>query len=175
MKKLFLTSVFLFLVFTFGCQESFITNPPVPDATQVQGNDWNLADIGVDWNIIDFCCPLHDPVRGRQCELTGQVSYNNRFINSIDDGYLHVKVSLIMSSHLCNKGGNNHPLWKIEGKSKDVLLFDRFADEIKLLKKTYKICNRCDIELCVTYEISPKVVEIKCMKLGPCPEIIDIN
>ena len=165
MKKLFLASVFLFLVFAFGCQESSITNPSIPDATQLQDN----GKSGVTHNIISIKCDLSDPVRGNLCELTGKVIYNNQFLPTIGLKYYRVKVGLIMHSRLCNKCGDEHPLWEIKGKSDDVLLFDRIREITPtLLRKTYKISNRHDIELCVIYQVTPWVVKVKDINLRGC-------
>ena len=157
MNNLFLTCMVLFLVFIFGCQESSITDPTQP---------LDKAEIGaVNHNIIGLNYNLADPTAGGNCQLTGQVAYNNTRIPSIstDDGKVWVKVRLDMSSQLCHlMEGAYHPIWKIEQKTEDKVFFTNPATLTtpKKLCKSYKITNRGDIELCVTYIITLKSVKV---------------
>ena len=162
MKNLFLTCVVLFLVFTIGCQESSITDPTQP---------LDKNDIGaVNHNIIGLHYRLTDPSGGSSLLLAGQVSFDNSMIPSIaDDGRLWVKVVLGMTAQLSRTSEikhsgseTRHPVWKIEQKTVDKVVFDKNRPVTlgKRMYKTYSITNRTDVELCVAYLISLKSVRV---------------
>ena len=154
MKNLFLTCMVLFLVFTFGCQESFITDPTQPLAKDDPG--------AVNHNIISLKYQLADPSGLGACQLTGQVSYFNTIIPSItDDGKVWVKVRLEMIALLCRSRESDHPpRWKIEKKTEDKMFFTNTGLAVKTLHKTYSITNRDDVELYVKYLITLKSVKV---------------
>ena len=164
MKNLFLTCMVLILVFIFGCQESSITDPVQPLTKDETGV--------VNRNLIGLKYQLADPFSRTAYMLTGQVSYNNTIIPSItDDGKVWVKVILGMSSQLSRSRGTEHPVWKIEKKTEDKVFFTNSATvaTAKMLHKAYRITNRSDIELGVTYLItlkSVKVVEVFLIGIG---------
>jgi hypothetical protein len=154
MKNLFLTCMVLSLVFIFGCQESSITDPTQPLAKNDIAADVNHNQIGLNYK-------LADPRGGGTLELAGQVSYNNTILPSItDDGKVWVKVILGMSSQLSRSGGTEHPVWKIEEKTEDNMLFTNTGSVAKKLYKTYSITNRDDVVLSVTYFITLKRVRV---------------
>ena len=154
MKNLFLTFVALFLVFVFGCQESSITDPTQPLAK----ND--VTD--VNHNLISLKYQLSDPMGGKDLELAGQVSYSNTILPSIfDDGKFSVKVILGMSSQLSRNGGIDHPVWKIEEKTEDIVHFTNSGPAAKKMQKIYKITNRDDMQLIVSYSITLKSVSVE--------------
>ncbi len=175
MKKLFL-SLFVFLVaLTIGCQESSITNPPVPDGTQRQGNALNLAndDIKKPDNIIDLKYELVDPKRQVQSELVGQVQYNIQILPNINDiRYFQVKVGLKMFSQLRHLVDKDLSIWEIKGKSEDKLFIAKTGWTPNYLRKTYKVSNRSDIVLSVTYEVRRKVIKVKDVKLYASKNLI---
>ena len=172
MKKLFLFFVVFLVALTIGCQESSITNPPVPDATQRQGNVQNLAndESKKSDNIIDLNYVLVDPKGQVKCELVGQVQYNIQILPNINDiRYFQVKVGLKMFSQLRHLVDVDKDLsiWEIEGKSEDKLYIDNTGlTTPSFLRKTYKITNRSDIVLRVTYEIGSREVKVKDIKLN---------
>ena len=167
MKNLFLTCMVLFLVFTFGCQESSITDPTQPLTKNYVGAD-DIDD--VNHNIIGLEYRLADPSGGSSLLLTGQVSFNNTILPSItDDGKMWVKVILGMSAQLSRTSATDHqgsetahPVWKIEQKTEDKVSFTNLATltTAEKLFKTYSITNRDDVELCVTYVITLKSVRV---------------
>ena len=147
MKNLILSCMVLFLVFVFGCQESSITDPTQPLAKDEIG--------AVSHNIIGLKYQLADPSSGAAYELSGQVAYVNTVLPAInDDGKTWVKVRLEMSSQLNYDKAQDHPIWKIEKKTEDKVFFINNTDAAKKLSKTYKITNKSDIELFVTYLIT---------------------
>jgi hypothetical protein len=155
MKNLFSTCMVLFLVFTFGCQESSITDPTQPVA-KVEIADLPSNQIGLKYK-------LADPRGGGTLDLTGRVTYSNTILPSItDDGKVWVKVILGMSSQLIRNSGTEHPAWKIEDKTEDKVFFTNPATvaTAKKLCKTYSITNRDNVELCVTYIITLKKVRV---------------
>ena len=174
MKNLFLTCMVLFLVFTFGCQESFITDPTQPLAenqdAQVTNDDLIKNDPGdVNHNIISLKYQLADPGGEGTCLLTGQVSYENTVISAITtDGKVWVKVRLEMVALLCHLRKSAHPpRWKIEKKTEDLMFFTTTESPAKKLSKTYSITNRDDVELSVTYLITFKSVKVVGIFLKP--------
>ena len=174
MKNLFLTCMVLFLVFTFGCQDSFITDPTQPLAenqdSQFTNDDLIKDDPGaVNHNIIGLKYQLADPGGEGTCLLTGQVSYFNTILQPItDDGKVWVKVRLEMVALLCRSTESNHPpRWKIEKKTEDKMFFTSTGSPTKRLSKTYSITNRDDVELFVTYLISSKTVKVVKIYLKP--------
>ena len=153
MKNLILTCMVLFLVFVFGCQESSITDP-----TQPLTKDENGA---VNHNIIGLKYQLADPSMGGVCQLNGQVTYVNTILPSItDDGKIWVKVRLEMISQLCPQKESTLPPWRIEKKTEDKIFFTNNTDAVKFLHKTYKITNRRDVELFVTYSTTLRSVKV---------------
>jgi hypothetical protein len=165
MKNLILTCVVLSLVFIFGCQESSITDPTQPLAKSETGS--------VNHNIIGLKYQLADPSTGAAYVLSGQVAYQNTVLPAInDDGKTWVKVRLEMSSQLNFDMAQDHPIWKIEQKSEDKVFFINNTDAAKRLHKTYRITNRRDIKLCVTYLISFKAVKVVAISLRPCKNYV---
>ena len=167
MKNLFLTCMVLFLVFTFGCQDSFITDPTQPLAENQDAqftNDDLIKDKpdDVNHNIIGLNYQLTDPRGEGTCQLTGQVSYFNTIIQPIAvDGKVWVKVRLEMIALLCHLSkSDQHPRWKIEKKTEDKMFFTDTGSAVKRLCKTYSITNRANVELCVTYSITYKSVKV---------------
>jgi len=153
MKNLILTCVVLSLVFVFGCQESSITDPTQPLAKDEIGS--------VNHNIIGLKYELADPSNGAAYELIGQVAYQNTVLPAItDDGKTWVKVRLEMSSKLSFDMAVDHPMWKIEKKTEDKVFFTNNTDAAKKLYKTYRITNRRDVELRVTYSITLNKVAV---------------
>ena len=143
----------LLLVFVFGCQDSSITDPTQPLAKSETGS--------VNHNIIGLKYQLADPSTGAAYKLTGQVVYDNKVLPAIyDDGKTWVNVRLEMSSELNFDMAQDHPIWKIEKKTEDKVFFISNTDAAKKLFKSYKIANRRDIELCVTYLITLKTVAV---------------
>jgi len=153
MKNLFLTCMVLSLVFIFGCQESSITDPTQPLTKDEFGT--------VNHNVIGLKYKLADPRGAGTLDLTGQVSYNNTIIPSIDDdGKIWVKVRLEMIAQLSSIMRTEHPEWKIEEKTEDNMLFSNTGSVAKKLYKTYSITNRDDVVLNVTYLVTLKSVRV---------------
>ena len=153
MKNLILSCMVLCLVFVFGCQDSSITDP-----TQPLGKSETSS---VNHNIIGLKYQLADPSNGAAYKLSGQVVYDNKVLPAIyDDGKTWVNVRLEMSSELNFDKGQDHPEWKIEKKTEDKVFFITNTDAAKKLFKSYKITNRRDIELCVTYLITLRTVAV---------------
>jgi len=173
MKNLILTCMALFLVFLFGCQESSITDPSQQFAED-QNKDANHSDWFQDrpddrmHNIIGLKYQLTDPSTGVAYILNGLVEYENTFLPFIDDARkVWVKVGLKMSSQLSFDMASDHPVWKIEKKTEDNVLFTATGSATKELNKIYSITNRRDIELRVTYLISFKAVKVTAISLRP--------
>jgi hypothetical protein len=177
MKTLFLTCMVLFLVFTFGCQESFITDPTQPLAenqdAQVTNDDLIKNDPGdVSHNIIGLKYELADPSEGGTYQLTGQVKYETTIISSSNTNRkVWVKVRLEMISQLFNSRGSDHPTWKIEKKTEDRVLLGNTDPQTKTLHKAYSFTNRDDIALAVTYLITSKSVKVVGVFLKPIGEL----
>jgi len=175
MKNLFLTCMVLFLAFIFGCQESSITDPtqPLAEDQDAQINNKDLFQDkpdDVNHNTIGLRYKLAEPRGGGSLELTGQVSYNNTILPFItDDGRVWVKVILGMSSQLRRSRETEHPLWKIEKKTEDKVFFTNSptVSKAKMLKKTYSITNRDDMQLIVSYSITLKSVKVVNVFLKP--------
>jgi hypothetical protein len=175
MKNLFLTSMVLFLVFIFGCQESTITDPtqPLAEDQDAQVNNKDLFQDkpdDVNHNIISLKYELSDPGSPdatQLTQLTGQVSYFNTIMQPItDDGKIWVKVRLEMVALLSRSSESDHPpRWMIEKKTEDKVFFTSTGSAAKELSKTYSITNRDDVKLFVTYLVTSKTVTISSVLL----------
>ena len=172
MKNLFLTSMVLFLVFIFGCQESTITDPtqPLAEDQDAQVNNKDLFQDkpdDVNHNIISLKYELSDPGSPDATQLTGQVSYFNTIMQPItDDGKIWVKVRLEMVALLSRSSESDHPpRWIIEKKTEDKVFFTSTGSAAKELSKTYSITNRDDVKLFVTYLVTSKTVTISSVLL----------
>jgi hypothetical protein len=175
MKNLFLTSMVLFLVFIFGCQESTITDPtqPLAEDQDAQVNNKDLFQDkpdDVNHNIISLKYELSDPGSPdatQLTQLTGQVSYFNTIMQPItDDGKIWVKVRLEMVALLSRSSESDHPpRWIIEKKTEDKVFFTSTGSAAKELSKTYSITNRDDVKLFVTYLVTSKTVTISSVLL----------
>jgi hypothetical protein len=175
MKNLFLTSMVLFLVFIFGCQESTITDPtqPLAEDQDAQVNNKDLFQDkpdDVNHNIISLKYELSDPGSPdatQLTQLTGQVSYFNTIMQPItDDGKIWVKVRLEMVALLSRSSeSDHHPRWMIEKKTEDKVFFTSTGSAAKELSKTYSITNRDDVKLFVTYLVTSKTVTISSVLL----------
>jgi hypothetical protein len=172
MKNLFLTSMVLFLVFIFGCQESTITDPtqPLAEDQDAQVNNKDLFQDkpdDVNHNIISLKYELFDPGSPDATQLTGQVSYFNTIMQPItDDGKIWVKVRLEMVALLSRSSESDHPpRWIIEKKTEDKVFFTSTGSAAKELSKTYSITNRDDVKLFVTYLVTSKTVTISSVLL----------
>ena len=170
MKKLFLTPVVMLLMFVFGCQETSITDPPLLEKTQYHNYKGELSKSGFlspQGASIEINEKLYDPVRNADCELTGRVKYS---INRVADddqfksgGKTHLEVHLDMFASLCQIEGPRTP-WQISFSSSDLVLIDK-ANSENLLKKSYRVCERKDIFLTVTYSFDMKKVKIKAIEI----------
>jgi hypothetical protein len=161
MKNLFLTSMVLFLVFTIGCQESSITDPTQPlTKAEIAGLPPNI--IGLNYKLADaLCYGSGTDISGTTYELSGQVKYVTTIVSpSATDGKVWVKVRLEMIAQLSKSRGSDHPVWKIEKKTEDRVLLGNTDPQTKTLQKAYRITNRRDVELCVTYLITLKSVTV---------------
>jgi len=161
MKTLFLTCMVLFLVFTIGCQESSITDPTQPlTKVEIAGLPPNI--IGLNYKLADaLCYGSGTDISGTTYELSGQVKYATTIVSpSATDGKVWVKVRLEMIAQLSKSRGSDHPVWKIEKKTEDRVLLGNTDPQTKTLQKVYRITNRRDVELCVTYLIALKSVTV---------------
>ena len=161
MKTLFLTCMVLFLVFTIGCQESSITDPTQPlTKVEIAGLPSNI--IGLDYKLADaLCYGSGTDISETTYELSGQVKYATTIVSpSATDGKVWVKVRLEMIAQLSKSSGFDHPVWKIEKKTEDRVLLGNTDPQTKTLQKVYRITNRRDVELCVTYLITLKSVTV---------------
>jgi len=161
MKTLFLTCMVLFLVFTIGCQESSITDPTQPlTKVEIAGLPSNI--IGLDYKLADaLCYGSGTDISETTYELSGQVKYATTIVSpSATDGKVWVKVRLEMIAQLSKSRGFDHPVWKIEKKTEDRVLLGNTDPQTKTLQKVYRITNRRDVELCVTYLITLKSVTV---------------
>ena len=172
MKNLFLTSMVLFLVFIFGCQESTITDPtqPLAEDQDAQVNNKDLFQDkpdDVNHNIISLKYELSDPGSPDATQLTGQVKYETTIISSSNTNRkVWVKVRLEMVALLSRSSESDHPpRWIIEKKTEDKVFFTSTGSAAKELSKTYSITNRDDVKLFVTYLVTSKTVTISSVLL----------
>ena len=165
MKTLFLTCMVLFLVFTIGCQESSITDPTQPLTKNYVGAD-DIAGlppniIGLNYKLADaLCYGSGTDISGTTYELSGQVKYATTIVSPGNIGKKWVNVRLEMIAQLSKSRGSDHPVWKIEKKTEDRVLLGNTDPQSKTLQKVYRITNRRDVELCVTYLITLKSVTV---------------
>jgi hypothetical protein len=165
MKNLFLTCMVLFLVFTFGCQESSITDPTQPLTKNYVGaddiDDVNHNIIGLDYKLAGgSCIGSGTDISGTTYELSGQVKYATTTVSPGNIGKKWVNVRLEMVAQLFKSRGSEHPEWKIEKKTEDRVLLGNTDPQTKTLQKAYSITNRDDVELRVTYVITLKSVRV---------------
>jgi len=161
MKNLFLTCMVLFLVFIFGCQESSITDPIQPlTKDEIAGLPPNI--IGLNYKLAGgSCIGSGTDISETTYELSGQVKYATTTISQFTtDGKVWVNVRLEMIAQLSKSRGSEHPVWKIEKKTEDRVLLRNTDPQTKTLQKAYRITNRRDVELCVTYLITLKSVTV---------------
>jgi hypothetical protein len=170
----------LLLVFAIGCQESSITDPTQQFAEdqgkEVKHSDWfqDRPD-DTNHNIIGLKYHLSDPRSGALYALNGQVEFKTTFLPDIDDTRkVWVKVELNMSSQLTYDIVVDHPIWKIEKKTVDKLLFTADGPATQKVNQRYSISNREDIELCATYLVSlNKGIKVDAISLRPCKTYVE--
>ena len=160
MKNLFLTCMVLFLVFIFGCQESSITDPTQPlTKDEIAGLPPNI--IGLNYKLAGgSCIGSGTEISETTYELSGEVKYATTISPFTTDGKVWVNVRLEMIAQLFKSRGSEHPVWKIEKKTEDRVLLRNTDPQTKTLQKAYRITNRRDVELCVTYLITLKSVTV---------------
>ena len=163
MKNLFLISLVLSLVFAFGCQDTFITDPtqPLAEDQNAQVNLFQDEANEVNHNVIGLSYELTDPASGDACDLMGQVEYETSTFPSFGtSGTVKVKVKLAISARLFKLSGEDHPSWRIEKKTEDIVTLSETDPRSQKLNKSYTISNRDDVKLHVRYLITSKRVQI---------------
>ena len=149
MKKLFLATVVLSVLFIVGCQDNSITEPV--GTLEKTGNP-------VTREIIQMNFMIDDPLAGN-VELVGEVYYTHELVNSdqLSSQFL-VSVSLDFNAELNDMLGMMHLEWKSSGKSEDSMYISE--EGIYILQKAYGITNRDDVVLIVQYLVTTEGVGI---------------
>lgn len=157
MKTLIVTLGTFLIALIIGCQENILTGPD----TSIIKKD-NLVDL----RIIKIYSKVQDPYSGR-CDVIGNVTYTHQIINRAMNpiGLYEVSLHLVMDSELIDKMGMMHLIWRIQGRSDDIVTVSE--EGIFLLEKSYPVTNRNDIVLLVRYLVTTNGAGISSMNLIP--------
>ena len=149
MKKIFLTTVVLSVLFIVGCQENSITEPV--------GTIEKTGD-RVNRELIQMNFMIDDPLIGK-VELVGEVYFTHELANSnqLSSQFL-VSVSIELYAELNDMLGRMHMDWSSSGKSEDSMYISE--EGIYILQKAYSITNRNDVVLVVQYLVTTEGVGI---------------
>jgi len=158
MKKLFISIVVLLVVLTFGCQESAINGPEEPAGSidRKSSEGFAVRNKGV----IDIKSELTDPVLKSPLVLLGRIAfdhYTSPEISTQINSKKIVRLDLKVEAELFGVFGAVDTQWKIAGKSSHRFEFP--AVGINSLKIIYRITNRKDISLRVTYPVTADGLE----------------
>ena len=173
MKKLFLVLVVFLLALTVGCQEYTVTGPEELSSnnnrivSKREESNFNIHKPSKD-RVINIMTELKDPVLNVSIQLRGKITFDHQIIPSIsnqDIAKKTVRLNLRIESELVNRFVIAYGLWKIAGKSSHKFFFDKTKDNVQLLKVTYRITNRKNVKLQVTYPVTADGLEQPTFKL----------
>lgn len=165
MKKLFVLSVVLLIISFLGCQENQITEP-------VSGGQLSFSKK----EVIDLCCPLNDPLSG-QCFISGKIIYDLVAsgldpTNSLVELNIQLYAKLLDEAHVAGT-----PQWLIKSDRTETFIITETLNDFNLskpdnpdkvvFKRLYNVENREDIVLEITYTLTVRTLNIKCMQIAP--------
>ena len=165
MKKLLLSLVAFLVALTFGCQEYAVTGPEELSGNTervVSGSEGTTFKNYQPPNkgVININSNLKDPVLNVSVLLVGKIAFDHSTFNQITtqiNGKKIVRLELKIEAELINRFGRVDREMKIAEKSSHK--FEFRDDRIFSLKITYRITNRKNVKLQVTYPVTADGLE----------------